>query len=67
MKKAYIFANPHKKEGYIIDARNPYTWEEVGAIIFDKEPSEAEVMEARRARGIPEAAYCVACKMVEEA
>lgn len=67
MKKAYIFAIPHKKEGYCIDARNPYTWEEVGAIVFAGEPSEAEVMEARRVRGIPEAAYCVACKMVEEA
>ncbi len=64
MKKAYIFAIPHKKNGYCIDARNPYEWEEVGTIVFDAEPSETEVMEARRARGISEAAYCVACKMV---
>lgn len=49
MKKAYIFAIPHKKEGYCIDARNPYTWEEVGTIVFDGEPSEAAIMEARRA------------------
>lgn len=67
MKKAYVFAVPHKKEGYCIDARNPYEWEEVGTIIFNGEPSEAEVMEARRARGVPEVAYCVACKIVEEA
>ena len=67
MKKAYVFAIPHKKEGYCIDARNPYTREEVGTIIFDAEPSEADVLEARRVRGIPESAYCVACKIVEEA
>lgn len=64
MKKSYIFAIPHKKEGYCIDARNPFEWKEVGTIVFDGEPPEAEVMEARRVRGIPEAAYCVACKMV---
>ncbi len=34
MKKAYIFAIPHKKEGRIINARNPYTWKEVGAVCF---------------------------------
>nr|DAH60804.1 MAG TPA: hypothetical protein [Caudoviricetes sp.] len=65
MKKYYIFAVPHKKEGYCIDARNPYNWEEVGAIMFEGEPSEAEVMEARRVNGIPESAYCVACKLLE--
>lgn len=48
MKKAYVFAIPHKKEGYCIDARNPYKWEEVGTIVFDAEPSEAELLEARR-------------------
>ena len=67
MKKAYVFAIPHKKEGYCIDARNPYKWEEVGTIVFDAEPAEAEIMEARRVRGIPKSAYCVACKIVEEA
>ena len=67
MKKASVFAIPHKKEGYCIYARNPYQWEEVGTIVFAAEPSEAEIMEARRVRGIPEAAYCVACKIVEEA
>lgn len=66
MKKAYIFAVPHKKKGRCIDARNQYEWEEVGTIVFDGETSEAEVMEARRVHGIPEAAYCVACKIVEE-
>lgn len=67
MKKAYIFAVPHKKEGFCIDARNPYEWEEVGTIVLDGEPSEAEIMEARHVRSVPEAAYCVACKIVEEA
>lgn len=67
MKKAYTFAIAHKKNGYCIDARNPYTWEEVGTILLNGDPSEAEVIEARRVRGIPEEAYCVACKIVEEA
>ena len=31
MKKQYIFAIPHEKTGYIVDARNKYTWEECGA------------------------------------
>lgn len=31
MKKCYIFAIPHEKSGHIVDARNPYTWEECEA------------------------------------
>lgn len=65
MKKAYIFAIPHKKDGYIIDARNPYKGEGVGTIIFYHNPTEAEVIEARKAHNIPEEAYCVACKLLE--
>lgn len=65
MKKAYIFAIPHKKDDYIIDARNLYNWEEVGTIIFYHNPTEAEVIKARKAHNIPEEAYCVACKLLE--
>lgn len=65
MKKACIFAIPYKKDGYIIDARNPYNWEAVGTIIFYHNPTEAEVIKARKAHNIPEEAYCVACKLLE--
>ena len=65
MKKAYIFAIPHKKDCYCIDARNPYEWEEVGTIVFYHDPTEKEVAEARKAHSIPEEAYCVACKLLE--
>lgn len=64
MKKAYIFAIPHKKNGYCIDARNPYEWEEVGTIVLDADATKTEVMEARKDHGIPEEAYCVACEIV---
>ena len=65
MKKVYIFAIPHKKEGYIIDARDPFNWEEVGSIVFNGTPSNKEVITARKAHNIPEEAYCVACKLLE--
>ena len=65
MKKVYIFAIPHKKEGFCIDARSPYNWEEVGSIVLNTDASEAEVIEARKAHNIPEEAYCVACKLLE--
>lgn len=65
MKKIYIFAIPHNVDNFIVDARNPYKWEEVGSIVFDADATEAEVAKARKAHNIPEEAYCVACKLVE--
>lgn len=64
MKKEYIFAIPHKKENYIIDARNPYTWEEVGRVIVESNATEADLKAACKEQGIPEEAYCVASKLV---
>ena len=65
MKKRYIFAIPHEKAGYIMDARNPYTWEECGAVVLSMNATEKDVMQAREKAGVPFAAYCVACEMVE--
>ena len=65
MKKRYIFAISHEKTGYIVDARNPYTWEECGAAVLPMDATEKDVMQARKKAGIPCAAYCVACEMVE--
>lgn len=65
MKKRYIFAIPHEKAGNIVDARSPYTWEECGAVVLPMDASEKDVMQAREAAGIPFAAYCVACEIVE--
>ena len=47
MKKRYIFAIPHEKTGYIVDARNPYTWEECGAVVLPMDATEKDVMQAR--------------------
>lgn len=65
MKKRYIFAIPHEKAGYITDARNPYTWEECGAVVLPEYASPEDVMQAREKADIPFSAYCVACEMVE--
>ena len=65
MKKRYIFAIPHEKTDYIVDARNPYIWEECGAVVLPMDATEKDVMQAREKAGIPCAAYCVACEMVE--
>ena len=65
MKKRYIFAIPHEKTGYIVDARNPYTWEECCAVVLPMDATEKDVMQAREKAGVPFEAYCVACKMVE--
>ena len=65
MKKRYIFAIPHEKTGYIVDARNPYTWEECGAFVLPMNVTEKDVMQAREKVGIPFEAYCVACEIVE--
>ena len=65
MKKRYIFAIPHEKAGYIVDARNPYTWEECGAVVLPMDASPEDVMQARENASIPFAAYCVACELVE--
>lgn len=65
MKKRYIFAIPHEKSGYIVDARNPYIWEECGAVVLPMNASPEEVMVAREKAGVPYAAYCVACELVE--
>ena len=65
MKKRYIFAIPHEKSGYIVDARNPYTWEECGAVVLPEDASSEDVMQAREKAGVPFAAYCVACELVE--
>lgn len=65
MKKRYIFAIPHEKTGYVTDARNPYTWEECGAVVLPEDANPEDVMQAREKAGIPFAAYCVACEMVE--
>lgn len=65
MKKVYIFAIPHKKEGHIIDARNPYTWEEVGQFVLEGDTTDKDFISARKAYNIPEEAYCVACKLLE--
>ena len=65
MKKRYIFAIPHKKTGYIVDARNPYIWEECGAVVLAMDATEKDVMQAREKAGIPFEAYCVACEVVE--
>lgn len=64
MKKRYIFAIPHEKTDYIVDARNPYTWEEYGAVALPMDATEKDVMQAREKAGIPFEAYCVACEMV---
>ena len=50
MKKRYIFAIPHEKTGYIVDARNPYTWEECGAVVLPMDATEEDVMQAREKR-----------------
>ena len=63
--KKLIFAIPHEKTGYIVDARNPYTWEDCGELILPEDASPEEVMQAAEAAGIPFAAYCVASEMVE--
>ena len=47
MKKRYIFAIPHEKAGYIVDARNPYTWEECGTVVLPMDATETDVMKAR--------------------
>lgn len=65
MKKRYIFAIPHEKAGYITDARNPYIWEECGAVVLPMDATEKDVMQARETASIPFEAYCVACEMVE--
>ena len=65
MKKRYIFAKKKKKTDYIVDARNPYTWEECGAVVLPMDATEEDVMQAREKAGVPVAAYCVACKIVE--
>ena len=65
MKKQYIFAIPHEKAGYIVDARNKYMWEECGAVVLPMDATEKDVMQAREKASIPFAAYCVACKIVE--
>lgn len=65
MKKRYIFAIPHEKADYIMDARNPYTWEECGAVVLPMDATEKDVMQAREKASIPFVAYCVACEMVE--
>ena len=65
MKKQYIFAIPHEKTGYIVDARNPYIWEECGAVVLPMDATEEDVMQAREKAGVPFEAYCVACKIVE--
>lgn len=65
MKKRYIFAIPHEKADYIMDARNPYTWEECGAVVLPMDANEKDVMQAREKADIPFAAYCVACELVE--
>ena len=65
MEKRYIFAIPHKKTDYIVYARNPYTWEECGAFVLPMDATEKDVMQAREKAGVPFAAYCVACEMVE--
>ena len=65
MKKRYIFAIPHEKAGYITDARNPYTWEECGAVVLPMDASPDDVIQAREKAGVPFAAYCVACELVE--
>lgn len=65
MKKRYIFAIPHEKNGYIVDSRNPYTWEECGSVVLSMDTNQQDVMQAREAAGIPLAAHCIACEMVE--
>lgn len=65
MKKQYIFAIPHEKADYITDARNQYTWEECGAVVLPMDATEKDVMQAREKAGVPFAAYCVACELVE--
>lgn len=65
MKKRYIFAVPHEKSGYIVDTRNPYTWEECGAVVLPMDATGKDVMRAREKAGIPFEAYCVACEIVE--
>ena len=65
MKKRYIFAIPHEKTGYIVDARNKYTWEKCGAVVLPMDATEEDVMQAREKAGVPFEAYCVACKIVE--
>ena len=66
MKKVYIFAIPHKKESRIVDARNPYTWEEVGQIVLDDDATEEDFMTARKAHKIPDEAYCVASSLLND-
>ena len=56
MKKRYIFAIPHKKTDYIVDARNPYTWEECGSVVLPMDATEKDVMQAREKAGVPFAA-----------
>ena len=65
MKKRYTFAIPHEKTGYIVDARNKYMWTGCGAVVLPRDATEEDVMQAREKAGIPFAAYCVACKIVE--
>ena len=67
MKKAYVFCNSAQERRILYRRAEPVHVGRSRNDSIDAEPSEADVLEARRVRGIPEAAYCVACKIVEEA
>ena len=63
MKKEYVFAIRHEKPGNIIDARNPYEWEDVGKIVLDEDEQLTDAI--RAAHNIPADALCVACGLLD--
>lgn len=65
MKIERIYAVPHKKQGYCIDARNPFGWEEVGKIVLDENVDKATIEAAYIAHNIPPEAVVVSIRMLE--